>query len=87
VGASLLRAIGLPELVTDSLPDYEALALKLAREPSLLGSFKAKLARNRETYPLFDTERSTRHIEDAYTTMWHKYQRGERPSRIVVDPA
>jgi predicted O-linked N-acetylglucosamine transferase (SPINDLY family) len=87
VAASLLRAVGLPELVTESLSDYEALALKFAREPSLLGSLKAKLARNRETYPLFDTTRTTRHIEEAYTTMWHKYQRGERPSSIVVDQA
>ena len=51
VAASLLRAIGLPELVTESLADYEALALKLAREPALLGALKAKLARNRESFP------------------------------------
>src|SRR6266699_7029125 len=52
VAGSLLRAVGLHELVTTSLEDYEALALKLAREPSLLALVKAKLARNRETKPL-----------------------------------
>jgi predicted O-linked N-acetylglucosamine transferase (SPINDLY family) len=59
VAASLLKAVGLPELITTSLEDYEALALKLAREPLLLASIKAKLARNRDTCPLFDTARFT----------------------------
>jgi predicted O-linked N-acetylglucosamine transferase (SPINDLY family) len=86
VAASLLRAIGLPELITTSLEEYEALALKLAREPSLLGSVKAKLARNRGAYPLFDTARFTRHIEDAYTTMWERQQRGEPPQSFAVNP-
>ena len=84
VAASLLKAIGLPELITTSLEDYEALALKLAREPSLLASIKAKLARNRDRYPLFDTARFTRHIEAAYTTMWQRYQNGAVPQAFAV---
>ena len=84
VAASLLRAVGLPELVTTSLEDYEALALRLAREPMLLASIKAKLARNRESYPLFDTARFARHIESAYTTMWERQQRGEPPLGFAV---
>jgi len=86
VAASLLKAVGLPELVTASLEEYEALGLKLAREPSFLGLIKAKLARNRDTYPLFDTARFTRHIEAAYTTMWERQQRGEPPEAFVVKP-
>jgi predicted O-linked N-acetylglucosamine transferase (SPINDLY family) len=82
----LLKAVGLPELVTTSLEDYEALALKLAREPTLLTSIKAKLARNRDTYPLFDTARFTRHIEAAYTRMWERQQRGEPPEAFAVEP-
>src|SRR5665213_494836 len=54
VAASLLRAIGLPELVTESLSDYEALTLKLAREPSLVAALKVRLVRNRASFPLFD---------------------------------
>jgi protein O-GlcNAc transferase len=84
VAASLLRAIGLPELVTTSLADYETLALKLAREPPFLAAIKAQLARNRETYPLFDTARFTRHIEAAYTTMWQRYQSGEAPTAFTT---
>ena len=86
VAASLLKAVGLSELITTSLADYEALALKLAREPSLLASFKAKLARNRGTHPLFDTGRFTRHIEAAYTTMWQRYQNGAAPQAFAVAP-
>jgi protein O-GlcNAc transferase len=61
------------------LPDYEALALKIATEPAFCASLKQTLARNRDTFPLFNTERSTRNIEAAYTTMWERYQRGETP--------
>jgi protein O-GlcNAc transferase len=86
VAASLLKAIGLPELITASLEDYELLALKLAREPSLLASIKAKLARNRDTFPLFDTARFTRHVEAAYTGMWERYHRREKPQAFTVAP-
>jgi len=86
VAASLLKAVGLPELITTSLEAYEALALRLARETEFLASIKTKLARNRDTHPLFDTARFTRHIEAAYTTMWERYQRGERPESFAVSP-
>jgi predicted O-linked N-acetylglucosamine transferase (SPINDLY family) len=86
VAASLLNAVGVPELIATSLEDYEALALKLAREPPLLASIKAKLADNRDRYPLFDTPRFTRHIEAAYVTMWERQQRGEAPQAFAVAP-
>ena len=79
VAASLLSAVGLPELVTNSLEDYEALALKLATDRSLHRRFRQRLAANRATCPLFDGERFRRHIEAAYETMWGLWQRGERP--------
>src|SRR5262249_47955570 len=66
VGASLLNAIGLSELVTLNLEDYETLALRLAREPNLLRAYRDRLAENRLTYPLFDTDRFRRNIEAAY---------------------
>ena len=75
-----------PSSITRSLGDYEALALKLARDPALLASLRQKLARNRERYPLFDTDRFTRHIEAAYTTMWERSQRGEPPAELRGRP-
>jgi hypothetical protein len=79
VAASLLQAIGLPELVMHSLDEYEALAGALARDPARLGAIKAKLARNRDTEPMFDTARFTRYLESAYTTMWERQQAGLPP--------
>ena len=87
VAASLLKAVGLDELITTSLADYEALALKLADEPPLLASLKAKLAHNRDSTPLFDTERFTRNIESAYVTMYERYRRGEPPASFAVAPS
>jgi protein O-GlcNAc transferase len=87
VAASLLLAIGLPELITTSVEDYETLALKLAHDSSLLQAIKAKLMRNRDIYPLFDTARFTRHIEGAYVTMWERYQRREPPEAFAVPPS
>ena len=69
VAASLLKAIELPELITGNLADYEALALKLAREPETLAALKAKLAANRTTTPLFDRARFARAVEAAYLAM------------------
>ncbi len=86
VAASLLKAAGVPELITHSLEDYEALALRLAQDPLLLASVKAKVVRNRDAFPLFDTERSTRHVEAAYKIMWQKLQRGEPAASFVVKP-
>jgi predicted O-linked N-acetylglucosamine transferase (SPINDLY family) len=82
VAASVLKSVGLDELATGSLEAYEALALKLARDASYLASVKEKLAHNRQTFPLFDTERVTRQIESAYIVMWQRYQSGEMPSPI-----
>jgi protein O-GlcNAc transferase len=85
VAASLLRAVGLDELITHSLEDYEALALELANNPTRLRAMRERLARNRPTHPLFDTLRFTRHIEAAYATMWEQYQRGEGPKAFAVN--
>jgi len=63
VAGSLLQAVGLPELVTQTNEDYEALALELATDPAKLAAVRAKLAANRLTTPLYDTERYTRDFE------------------------
>lgn len=68
-GASLVQAAGLPELVTDSLADYEREAMQLARDPERLQSLRDRLRQNRSTAPLFDIPRFVRHLEDAYLAM------------------
>jgi protein O-GlcNAc transferase len=86
VGASLLHAACLPELITHSLEDYEDLALKLAGDRSLLQRFKLRLYDNRFICPLFDTDRFRHNVEAAYTTMWKIWQRGEQPRSFAVEP-
>src|SRR4029077_16694227 len=84
VAASLLGAVGMSELVTPSLEAYQSMALKLATDASALAAIKTKLARNRETCPLFDTARITRHREAAYATMWERSSRGLDPVDFAV---
>jgi len=84
MAGSLLHAIGLPHLVTFSVRDYEALALRLATSPPLLGELRATLARNRLSHPLFNTDRFRRHIEAAYLAMWERYENGQEPGIIAV---
>jgi protein O-GlcNAc transferase len=84
VAASLLHAVGLPELVTDSLEAYESMALRLGNEPAQLAELRTRLESNRLTHPLFDTDRFRRHIEQAYVTMWERWQRGEPPDNFRV---
>lgn len=85
VAASLLQAIGLPDLITRNLEDYERLAWRIASEPSLLASLQGRLRQNRSSRPLFDTGRYRRHIEAAYGQMWERWQRGENPASFAVE--
>ena len=86
MAGSLLNAVGLPELVTHSLDDYEELARTLALRGDRLGAIRAKLAANRSTQPLFDTKRFCRHIEAAYAAMHERAMRGEPPESFAVEP-
>ncbi|WP_434617805.1 tetratricopeptide repeat protein [Azospirillum sp. B2RO_4] len=84
VAASLLRAAGLPELIVDGQEAYEAAAVDLARSPQRLGSLRERLVRNRQTCPLFDTPRFTRHLEAAYRAMWDIHLAGGSPRAIAI---
>jgi predicted O-linked N-acetylglucosamine transferase (SPINDLY family) len=85
VAGSLLQAVGLPELITNSPEEYETLARTLAGDPALLRPLRERLAQNRLSYPLFDTARLTRHIEAAYATMTDTWQRGEPAKSFSVE--
>ncbi len=84
VAGSLLNAIGLPELVTGSMEEYERLALRLAREPASLDSLRRKLRQNRATAPLFDTVRYARDLESAYQRMRGNFVAGTGPAPIEL---
>jgi protein O-GlcNAc transferase len=84
VAGSLLQAIGLPELVTTSTGDFEALAIALATDPARLQALGQRLLANRATHPLYATDRLRRHIESAYATMWEIHAKGQLPRAIRV---
>jgi protein O-GlcNAc transferase len=84
VGASLLRACDLPDLVTETLADYEAMALRLATDSDALAAVNARLLQARETAPLFDAPLFTRHLEAAYRGMAERLAHGDAPSAFAV---
>lgn len=84
VAASLLHSIDLPELITTTPEAYESLAIELATHPDRLNEIKQKLAKNRLTKPLFDTELFTKHIQTAYIIMYDRYHSGSTQSDIYV---
>ena len=86
MAGSLLRAIGLTELVTASIDDYERLALRLASVPGELTALRTRLAANRTTHALFMTERFCRHLEAAYTTMYERHRGGLPAESFSVPP-
>ena len=86
VAASLLQAVGLPELIVESLPEYEALACDLACHPARLRELRERLSGTGHGSALFDTDRFRRHLEWAYRSMWERSLRGEPPSHFAVPP-
>ena len=84
VGASLLSAVGLNELIARDPSEYEALAVELATNPQKLSAVRQKLATNRKTWPLFDTGRFVRNVEQAFLSMWERYQARLPPDHIHV---
>lgn len=84
VASSLLKAIGLPELATMTLADYEAQALALATRPALLAGIRQKLQENRATAPLFDVRRLTTNIEQAYSRIWENWCAGQPAKPISI---
>jgi protein O-GlcNAc transferase len=84
VAGSLLNAVGLPDLVTETKKDYEALILELATNPTKLAKIKEKLAKNRLTQPLFNTELYTKHLENGYQQAYQNYFDGNLPQTIIV---
>ena len=85
VAASLLYAIGLPELVTTTQSEYESLAINLATDTKKLANIKEILSKNRLNTPLFDTPLFTRHIENAYCQIYERHQANLSPDNIYVE--
>lgn len=82
VAGSLLHAIGMPELATQTLSEYEALALQLAQQPVLLADVRAKIQANKANFPLFDTSGFCFNLEATYIAMWRAQQLGQAHDEV-----
>ena len=85
MGASIVSALNLPELVANHIEEYEKIAIDLAKNPDKLKVIKDKLLKNLSTAPLYDTKRFTKNIEAAYSEMYERYQKGLKPDHIYVE--
>jgi len=84
VSASMLKAVGLPELITRDTKEYEQLAIKLANNPEKLTALRSKLSANLKTEPLFDTKKLTKHLEKAYEIAYKNFNKGKAPKKIEI---
>jgi protein O-GlcNAc transferase len=84
VGASLLSAAELPELITHTTEEYEELAVTLALDMDKLYDLRKQLMKKRESCPLFDTQRWVNNVEKGYDMIWEKHESGEAPGDVVV---
>jgi predicted O-linked N-acetylglucosamine transferase (SPINDLY family) len=87
VAASLLQAAGLPELITETLVEYEALAVALAKDQARLAGLRLRLAENRASCTLFDTVRFTRHLEAAFSAMLSRARADGTPQSFKISEA
>jgi hypothetical protein len=85
MGASILSALNLSELITTTAEEYESLAIELASNPEKLKAIKDKLASNLSTAPLYNTPLFTKNLESAFTEMYERYHQGLEPDHIYVE--
>ena len=84
VAGSLLNAVGMEDLITNTEQEYEDLALELASDPDKLNQLRQKLDTNRLTTPLFDTEQFTKYLENGYQQAYQVYSKGDHTDNIVI---
>ena len=84
VSSSLLNALGLKELITKNIGDYENLAIKLASDPNFIGTIKSTLEENLKKKPLFNCEKFTGNIEKAYLEIQRLYNENKRVDNIEI---
>ena len=85
MGASILKAINMPELIASNQNEYESMAIELATNSKKMKEVKEKLSNNIKTAPLFNTAMFTKHLESAYKTIYERHHDGLRPEHIYVE--
>lgn len=85
MAASILMAIGAPELITHNLHEYKNLAIELAKNKSKLNEIKVKITQNYLEKPLFNTPLFTKNIEQAYQTIYERHYGNLSPENLIID--
>jgi predicted O-linked N-acetylglucosamine transferase (SPINDLY family) len=85
VASSLLSALDLNELITNTDEEYEKLILDYASQPIKLKEIKEKLDRNKNNKPLFNTQKYTRDFELSMLKICELYLNGEKPRDIIIN--
>ena len=83
-GASMLNALGLPELITYSENEYKNKAIEFATNPILLKTIKEKLEKNKISKPLFDAKLFTKNVESAYKKIYKRYNSNMPTENIEI---
>lgn len=85
VGASMLLAAGLDDLVAETPEQYREIALDLYRDRRRLDSLRKRLEEAKQAAPLFDMARFTENLEDVYIRMWENHRSGKRQQILATD--
>ena len=85
MAASVISALNLSELITDTREEYESLAIELATSPTKFKAIKDKLNTNLSTAPLYDTAKFTENLESVYKIMYQRYHDGFELDHIYSD--
>jgi len=85
VAGSLLQAVGLPELITHSLEQYEELAINLATNQTLLAQITMKLRNNTKSMPLFDSGKYVKNYEASIQKAYQNYILNTSAEHIEID--
>ena len=82
MAASLLKAVGLPQLISTSPEQYQSLAIEWGLHPAELAELKHTLMTQAHAQVLFDTPRYVRHLEQAYRIMFDRSRQGQPAAPI-----
>ena len=85
MAASVISAVNLPELITDTREEYESFAIELATNPEKFSELKDKLNNNLSKAPLYNTTKFTENLESLYSIMYQRYHDGLEPDHIYLD--
>lgn len=77
VGVSLLTSVNLTELIAQTVPEYQRIAVELARNPERLAAYRSGMRDRMRQSPLLDAAGFTRAMESAYRDMWRRWCQGD----------